>query len=54
MYTEFWWGNLKEKEPPGRPRRRWRIIIKIDLQEVDYEGWTASIWFRIGTGGGLL
>jgi hypothetical protein len=32
--TVLWWGNLKEKGPLGRPRRRWEDNIKIDLQEV--------------------
>jgi hypothetical protein len=26
----------------------------MDLQEVDVEGWTGSIWLRIGTGHGVL
>jgi len=30
----FWWGNLREKRPLGRPRRRWEDNIKMDLQEV--------------------
>jgi len=33
-YTGFWWGNLKEREPLGRPRRRWEDNIKMDFQEV--------------------
>jgi hypothetical protein len=32
-YTGFWWGNLREKRPLGRPRHRWEDNIKIDLQE---------------------
>jgi len=42
------------KRPLGRPRRRWDDNITIDLQEVGCEGWTASIWLRIETGGGHL
>ena len=34
MCTRFWWGNLKGKRPLGRPRRRWKDNIKMDLQEV--------------------
>ena len=33
-YAGFWWGNLKETKPLGRPRRRWEDNIKMDLQEV--------------------
>ena len=32
--TRFWWGNLRERDHLGRPRRRWEEIIKMDLQEV--------------------
>jgi len=28
--------------------------IKMDLQEVGWGAWTASVWLRIGRGGGLL
>ena len=28
----------EEKRPRGRPRRRWEDIIKMDLQEVGFEG----------------
>jgi hypothetical protein len=40
--------------PLGRPRRRWKDNIKIDLREVGLGVWTGSIWLRIWTGGGLL
>ena len=36
--TEFWWGNLKEREPLGRPRLRWEDNIKMDLEEVECGG----------------
>jgi hypothetical protein len=41
-------GKPEGKRPLGRPRRRWRDNIKMDLKEI---GW---IWLRIGTSGGLL
>jgi hypothetical protein len=46
-------GKPEEKRPLGRPRRRWVNSIKMDLR---YDGvvWTGSIWFRIGTSGGIL
>ena len=34
MCTRFWWGNLREKRPLGRPRRGWEDNIKMDLEEV--------------------
>jgi len=33
-YTGFLWGNLREKRPLGRPKRKWEDNIKMDLQEV--------------------
>jgi len=38
----------------GRPRRRLRDNIKMDLQEVGLGKWTGLIWLRIRTGGGNL
>ena len=29
-YTGFWWGNLRD----GRPRRRWKYNIGMNIQEV--------------------
>jgi hypothetical protein len=37
MWGIFWWGNLKER-PLGRPRRRWKDNIKLDLQELKFGG----------------
>jgi hypothetical protein len=39
------------KRPLGRPCRRWKNNIEIDIQEI---GWIGLIWLRIGTTGGLL
>jgi hypothetical protein len=33
-YTAFWRGNLREKKPLGRHRRRWEDSIMMDIQEV--------------------
>jgi hypothetical protein len=34
----FWWGNLRERRPLGRPKRRWEDNIRMDLQEVGCGG----------------
>jgi hypothetical protein len=47
-------GKPEGKRPLGRPRRRWEDNIKIYFQEVGKGTWTGFIWFRTGTGGGLL
>ena len=36
-YTGFWWGNLREKRPLGRPRRRWGIILRWIFMK--WDGW---------------
>ena len=47
-------GKPEGKRPLGRPRRRWKDNIKMDLQEVGCGGMTGSSWQRLGTGGGHL
>jgi len=48
-------GKPEGKRILGRPRRRWEVNFKMDLQEVGWGGaWTGLIWLRIGTGGGHL
>jgi hypothetical protein len=47
-------GRPEGRRTLGRPRRRWRIILKWILKKWDGEAWTGLIWLRIGTGGGLL
>jgi hypothetical protein len=42
------------RRPLGRPRRRLKDNIKMDLREVGWGAWTGSTRLRIGTGGGLL
>jgi len=43
-------GKPEGKRPLGKPRRRWVGNIKMDLQNVQCEAWTGSMWLRIGTG----
>ena len=43
-------GKPKGKRPLGRPRRRWENNIKMDLQEMGYEGkdWLELVQDRDG------
>jgi hypothetical protein len=48
-------GKLEGKRPLGRPRHRWEVYIKMDLQEVGWwTAWIEFIWLRIGACCGLL
>ena len=47
-------GKVDGKRPLRRPRYRSADNIKMDFLEVGWKAWTGSIWFRKGTGGGLL
>jgi len=47
-------GKPEGKRPLGRPRRRWKDNIQMDVQEMGVGSWTGSMWLRIGTGGGHL
>jgi len=47
-------GKREGKRPLGRPRRRRVDNIKMGMQEVRWETWTGLIYFKKGTGGGLL
>jgi hypothetical protein len=48
-------GEPEGKRPLGRPRRRWKDGIRIDLREIGLGGaWTGFNWLRTDTGGGLL
>ena len=38
MPTRFWWGNLREKRPLDRPRRKWEVNIKMEPKEIGYVG----------------
>jgi len=53
-YTEFWWGNLREKVHLGDPGVYGKIILRWILRKKDVGVWTGSSWLSIGTGGGHL
>jgi len=41
-------GKPEEKRSIGKPRRRWKDNIRMDLKEIGGRGWTGCIWLRIG------
>jgi hypothetical protein len=47
-------GKSDRMRPLGRPRHRWEVNIKMDLQELGWGTYTGLIWLRRGTGGGHL
>jgi hypothetical protein len=47
-------GRPEGKRPLGRPRRRWKDNIKMDLRETGIDGRTGFGWLGIWSGGGLL
>jgi hypothetical protein len=47
-------GKPEGKTPLGRPKCRWKNIIKMDFQEVGRVVGTGWSWLRIGTGSGHL
>jgi len=38
MHTGFWWGNMKEWDHSEDLGPRWENNIKMDLQEIGWEG----------------
>jgi hypothetical protein len=47
-------GKPEGRRPLGRPRRRWKDNIQMDLREMGLGMWIGLIWLRIGTDGDLL
>jgi hypothetical protein len=41
---DYWWESQGERDPPGRPRRRWVDNIRMDLFEV---GWGDVDWIGL-------
>jgi hypothetical protein len=53
VYIRFWCGKLRLRDHLEDLGVDGRIMLKIIFKKW-YGAWTALIWFRIGTGGGLL
>jgi hypothetical protein len=47
-------GKPEGKRPLGRPRRRWRIMLRWIFKKWDVGVRTGLVWLRIGIGGGHL
>jgi len=48
---DFLEGKPERKRSFGRPRCRWRIILRWIVRKWDVGSWTGSSWLRLGTGG---
>jgi hypothetical protein len=44
VFTGFWLGGPKVNRPLGRPSRRWKDNIKLDLREI---GIDAANWIQL-------
>jgi hypothetical protein len=53
-HTEFWWGNLRERDQWGDPDVNGRLILRWIFRKWEGVVWTEWSWLRIGTGGGHL
>jgi len=54
LCTEFWWGNLRERDHWEDPFADGRIILIWIFRKWDVGLWTGSSWLRIGTVDGPL
>jgi len=47
VYTVFWWGNLRKRDPLEDPGVDWRIILIWIVSKLVGAG-NGLIWLRIG------
>jgi hypothetical protein len=51
VHTEFWWGNLKERDCFEGLVVDGRSVLKSVIKETGGRLWTGLIWLNIGTSG---
>jgi hypothetical protein len=54
VHSEFWWGNLEERDHLEAPGLDGRIMLKCIFRMWSREPWMGLIWLRMGTSGGQL
>jgi hypothetical protein len=54
MHTKCWFERLKGRDCLEDLGIDGRIILKYNLGKQSGRVWNGFIWFRIGTGGGIL
>jgi hypothetical protein len=54
MDIKLWREKLEGNRPLERPRYRWVDNIKVDFNEIGWEGVSRLVWLGIETSGGLL
>ena len=52
VHTEFWWGNLRERDHMEETGVDCRIILRWIFRKWVAKTWTRLSWLRIGTGDG--